>query len=116
MKISSKPQACTVAQKDPDAMLGDDNTASVNWYVYMLRTGAGHLYTGISTDPLRRLQQHENGKAGARSLRGKGPLQLVWQQTAVDRSSASKVEAAIKKLAKTAKERLVAEASPFELN
>ena len=40
------------------------------WHVYMLRTAAGHLYTGISTEPQRRLLQHEGGKLGARSLRG----------------------------------------------
>jgi putative endonuclease len=91
----------------------DETVATGAWHVYMLRTRAGHLYTGISTDPHRRLQQHETGKAGARSLRGKGPLQLVWQQAAADRSAASKLEAAIKKLAKSAKERLVTDGQPF---
>lgn len=91
----------------------DEAAASGTWHVYMLRTRAGHLYTGISTDPHRRLQQHETGKAGARSLRGKGPLHLVWQQAVGDRSAASKLEAAIKKLAKSAKERLVTEGQAF---
>ncbi len=82
------------------------NTKVVQWWVYMLRTREGHLYTGISTDPLRRLQEHESGRRGARSLRGKGPLQLVWQEAAQNRSAASKREAALKKLGKAAKERL----------
>lgn len=77
------------------------------WWVYMLRTGEGHLYTGISTDPQRRLLQHASGKCGARSLRGRGPLQLVWTEQAADRAAASKLEAAIKKLDKAAKEQLV---------
>lgn len=81
---------------------------AVQWWVYMLRTREGHLYTGISTDPLRRLQEHESGRRGARSLRGRGPLQLVWQEAAADRSSASKREAAVKKLDKATKERLAA--------
>ncbi len=74
----------------------------------MLRTAAGHLYTGISIEPQRRLQQHESGKGGARSLRGKGPLQLVWSCVAGDRASASRIEYRLKRCSKTAKEALVA--------
>ena len=83
------------------------NVKGTTWFVYMLRTGSGALYTGISTDPQRRLGEHQVGKLGARSLRGKGPLQLVWQQAATDRSSASKLEARIKQLNKADKERVV---------
>lgn len=83
-------------------------SGQTHWYVYMLRTRDGSLYTGISTDPERRLRQHEQGIGGARSLRGKGPLHLVWIEAALDRSFASKREAAIKKLGKAAKEKLVA--------
>jgi putative endonuclease len=86
------------------------------WHVYMLRTRAGHLYTGISTDPQRRLLQHEACKTGARSLRGKGPFLLVWQQAADNRSDASKLEAGIKKLSKPAKEKLVSEGTAFVLS
>ena len=50
-----------------------------HWFIYMVRTASGLLYTGISTDPLRRLRQHQSGK-GSRALRGKGPLTLAWQQ------------------------------------
>lgn len=78
------------------------------WHVYMLRTAAGHLYTGISTDPLRRLQQHDGGKGGARSLRGKGPLQLVWICEAGDRAMASRIEYQLKRCTKSAKEALAA--------
>lgn len=85
------------------------------WYVYMLRTRTGLLYTGISTDPPRRMQQHEACKAGARSLRGKGPFVLVWQQAANNRSDASKLETGIKKLGKIAKEKLVSEGAAFVL-
>ena len=52
---------------------------SPRWFIYLVRTGAGSLYAGISTDPERRLRQHQSGK-GARALRGKGPLTLAWQQ------------------------------------
>ncbi|HTR00051.1 MAG TPA: GIY-YIG nuclease family protein [Candidatus Acidoferrum sp.] len=77
------------------------------WFVYMLRTRNGTLYTGITTDLARRLREHGEGKRGARSLRGKGPLQLVWHCEAANRSSASKLEARLKRLSRPNKERIV---------
>tara|TARA_R110002126_G_scaffold33382_21_gene104512 strand:- start:1668 stop:1937 length:270 start_codon:yes stop_codon:yes gene_type:complete len=80
------------------------------WFLYMIRTASGQLYTGISTDPLRRLRQH-NGelKGGAKALRGKGPLQLVFQQAMADRAAASKAEYQLKQLSKAAKEQRISE-------
>ena len=77
------------------------------WFVYMARCADGTLYTGITTDVVRRLAEHSGSKTGARSLRGKGPLQLVWQCEVADRSSASKLEAALKRRSKADKERIV---------
>jgi len=79
-----------------------------SWFVYVLRTSAGHLYTGITTDLDRRLAEHSGGARGARSLRGKGPLTVVFQHPAENRSEASRLEAGIKKLGRLDKERLVA--------
>ena len=72
-----------------------------NWFLYMVQTANGHLYTGISTDPMRRLRQH-NGEitGGAKALRGKGPLTLVFQQSLPDKSSAAKAEYQLKQLPK----------------
>ena len=78
-----------------------------NWNVYMLRTASGSLYTGITTDVERRFKEHSSGNKGAKSLRGKGPLSLVLELPAVDRSEASILEARIKKLTREDKERLV---------
>ena len=78
------------------------------WFIYLVRTGAGSLYTGISTDPDRRLRQHQSGK-GARALRGKGPLALVWRQEVADKGSALRLEYRLKQQSKTFKERLVQE-------
>ena len=77
------------------------------WWLYLLRTAAGTLYTGISTDPDRRLAEHEAGR-GARSLRGRGPLELVFRLRTVDRSEALRLEAAVKALDRRRKERVVA--------
>jgi putative endonuclease len=85
------------------------------WLVYMIRTSDGQLYTGITTDIQRRWQEHLTGKGGARYFRGRKPQSLCFLEEHTDRSSASKREAAIKKLSKVAKELLVT-ASPAPTN
>lgn len=78
------------------------------WFVYMIRTSDGQLYTGITTDIQRRWQEHSSGKGGARYFRAHKPESLCLLEEHPDRSCASKREANIKKLPKTAKEALVA--------
>ncbi|QDY40805.1 GIY-YIG nuclease family protein [Candidatus Pantoea soli] len=77
------------------------------WQLYMLQTAAGMLYTGITTDVNRRLQQHQQGR-GARALRGKGPLTLVFYCDAGDRAAASRLEYRVKQLSRAQKLLLVA--------
>ncbi|WP_070966687.1 GIY-YIG nuclease family protein [Vibrio sonorensis] len=73
----------------------------------MIRSFNGALYCGITTDVERRFQQHVKG-TGAKALRGKGPLTLVWFQSAGStRSEATKLEIKLKKLSKASKEKLV---------
>ncbi|KKO48715.1 hypothetical protein VT06_10510 [Arsukibacterium sp. MJ3] len=80
------------------------------WFLYMVRTATGQLYTGISTDPARRLRQHQGElSGGAKALRGKGPLRLVYQQIMVNRVDASKAEYQLKQLSKAAKEQRISE-------
>lgn len=76
------------------------------WFIYLIRCADGALYTGISTDPDRRLLEH-GGNRGARRLRGRGPLQLVFVSRLPDRTTALRVEGRIKRWPKTRKERLV---------
>ncbi len=76
------------------------------WYVYILRCGDGTLYTGITDDIPRRLAAHRAGK-GAKYTRGRGPLELVYQEQAPDKSAALRREAAIKRLRRAEKERLI---------
>ena len=77
-----------------------------SWWVYMLRCGDGTLYTGIALDVAARLAQHRAG-TGARYTRGRAPLALVYQEPAPDRAEASRREAALKRLSRTAKLALV---------
>ncbi|MCS4308126.1 putative endonuclease [Rheinheimera pacifica] len=87
-----------------------------NWYLYMVQTGSGMLYTGISTDPVRRLRQHSGELAGgAKALRGKGPLTLVYQQPVADKSTAAKAEYQLKQLSRSAKLALAASYNPSEI-
>ncbi|MEQ9970243.1 GIY-YIG nuclease family protein [Pectobacterium carotovorum] len=83
-----------------------EHAENPHWYLYILRTVAGTLYTGITTDVSRRLNQHQTGK-GAKALRGKGELTLVFHCLVGDRSDALKLEYRIKQLSKNQKERLV---------
>ncbi|RAU16739.1 GIY-YIG nuclease family protein [Nitrincola tibetensis] len=78
------------------------------WYVYLLRCSDNSLYTGITTDLERRLQEHNScDKRGARYTRTRRPVQLVYFEKQADRSLASKRESALKKLSRLGKERLV---------
>ncbi len=76
------------------------------WKLYLIRCANGDLYTGISTDVQRRLREHMNNR-GARSLRGKGPLKLVFNCEAGNRSQALRLEYRVKKLSKPEKEALI---------
>ncbi|AIR64020.1 GIY-YIG nuclease family protein [Cedecea neteri] len=78
-----------------------------SWYLYLIRCPDNRLYTGITTDVARRFAQHQSGK-GAKALRGKGVLDLVFSQVVGNRSLALRAEYRIKQLSKAEKERLVA--------
>jgi putative endonuclease len=72
--------------------------------VYLVRCRDGSVYTGIATDVARRLTEHHQGTKGAKFLRGRGPLTLIYEQEIGDRSLASKIEIRVKRLPKTDKE------------
>ena len=77
------------------------------WLVYLLRCGDGSLYTGITNDLDKRLKAHAAGKA-SRYTRSRLPVTLVYCERQPDKSRALRREAAIKKLRRAEKERLVA--------
>lgn len=72
--------------------------------VYLVRCRDGSVYTGITTDVARRISEHDKGAKGAKFLRGKGPLTLIYEQEIGDRSLASKIESRVKRLPKMDKE------------
>lgn len=78
----------------------------MSWQVYMILCSDNSLYTGISNDVERRMLQHA-GQRGAKYFRGRQPEQLVYLESGHDRSTASQREAAIKKLRRIDKDRLI---------
>jgi putative endonuclease len=75
------------------------------WIVYLARCRDGSLYTGITTDPDRRLREHNQG-LGAAYTRSRLPVALVYSEVAGSRSQALRRELAIKSLTRAAKEAL----------
>lgn len=78
----------------------------MSWQVYMILCSDNSLYTGITTNIERRFAQH-GGREGASYFRGRTPQRLVYLESADDRSTASRREAAIKKLRRLEKHRLI---------
>lgn len=86
----------------------DLGQASGRYSLYMLRCADGTLYTGIALNVDERLQQHQDGRYGAKYLRGRQPFTLVFQQPIGDRSAASKAEYRLKRLSRADKLLLIA--------
>ena len=76
------------------------------WYLYILRCADGTLYTGITTDVEKRLEQHRAGK-GAKYTRGRGPLELLYREECGTHSDALKRELAVKRLPRNKKEQML---------
>jgi putative endonuclease len=74
-------------------------------FVYLLRCADGSLYCGWSTDPERRLRQHQAGTA-SRYTRRRLPVELVYTREFETRSQAMREEVRIKRLSTADKRRL----------
>lgn len=79
-------------------------TKAAAWHVYLLMCADGTFYTGITTDPARRLRQH-NGEltGGARYTQARRPVELAWQGPCESRSEAAKAEYRIRRLSRRQK-------------
>jgi predicted GIY-YIG superfamily endonuclease len=76
------------------------------WSVYVLRCGDGSLYTGIAKDVDSRLKKHSSGK-GAAYTRTHRPVELVYTESRFTRSQALIREAAVKRMPRPRKEKLI---------
>lgn len=75
------------------------------WFVYLVRCADGTLYTGIALDVHARIAAHEAGR-GARYTRGRGPLVLCAVRRCASKGEALRLERAVKRLPRAAKEAL----------
>ncbi len=73
---------------------------------YILRCNDGTLYTGWTNDMERRLAAHNAGM-GAKYTRGRGPVELVYMEEFETKQEAMRREAAIKKMSKAEKMKLI---------
>ncbi|HHX37656.1 MAG TPA: GIY-YIG nuclease family protein [Clostridiaceae bacterium] len=78
----------------------------MGWYVYIVRCADNTLYTGITTDPKRRMAEHNAGK-GAKYTCSRRPVDLVYLEAAYNRSAALRREWEIKQLDRTGKFSLI---------
>ncbi len=79
----------------------------MSYFVYILECSDGSLYTGITKDIAKRLDEHNSKNAGAKYTKARRPVKLVYQESSKDRSSASKREYEIKKFTRTKKLQLI---------
>ena len=75
-------------------------------YVYILRCADGSLYTGWTNDLEKRVKTHNAGK-GAKYTKTRLPVELVYYEEYEEKGEALSRELSIKKLKKTAKEKLI---------
>jgi len=80
--------------------------AAKRWYVYLILCRNGTIYTGIARNVIVRYAQHVAG-TGARYTRANPPRRLLVKFACLNQSEACRMEAAIKKLATTNKQKLV---------
>ncbi|NCE65984.1 GIY-YIG nuclease family protein [Pseudoflavonifractor sp. 524-17] len=86
---------------------GGTAPAEQPYWVYILRCRDGTLYTGMAKDVARRLDAHNRGK-GAKYTRGRGPVEVVYQERCSSKPAALRRESAIKKLSRAEKLALIA--------
>jgi len=79
----------------------------MSYFVYILECSDKSLYTGITTDVKKRLDEHNTSEKGAKYTKARRPVTLRYFEKSENRSSASKREYEIKKLPRTKKLQLV---------
>jgi putative endonuclease len=82
------------------------------YFVYMVRCSDNTFYTGVTKNIDQRVCRH-NGElsGGARYTRSRRPVALVYSETHESWKAAMNRELAIKRMTKSAKERLISSAA-----
>ena len=79
----------------------------MSYFVYILECSDKSLYTGITTDIKKRLDEHNSSPKGAKYTKARRPVKLRYSEASENRSTASKREYAIKKLSREKKLQLI---------
>ena len=77
------------------------------WFVYIIETEKGLLYTGVTTDIQRRFEEHSKKKGGAKFFNIDAPKNFLYLKSVENRSQATKIEISIKKLSRFKKLELI---------
>lgn len=83
------------------------SSAKSTWFVYMVSCADATLYTGITTNLDKRIQQHNSPKGGAKYTRGRQPVSLVYFEQVTNRSLALKREYDLKRMSMSEKQHLI---------
>lgn len=79
---------------------------TTEWHVYMLSCADGSLYTGVTKDLERRVEQHNRG-VGARYTRSRLPVEICYQEPVASHGDALRREITLKRLSRRQKLALV---------
>lgn len=79
----------------------------MSYFVYILECNDGTLYTGITKDISKRLDEHNTKEKGAKYTKARRPVKLLYEEPSENRSSASKREYEIKKFSRLKKLELI---------
>lgn len=79
----------------------------VPYFVYVLSCADGTLYTGITTDVVRRVHEHNESAIGAKYTHTRRPVTLAYTEVCSSRSDALKREIEIKRLSRIEKQKLI---------
>jgi len=74
-----------------------------DWFLYVVECSDGTLYTGVTTDVIRRLREHNSPAKGAKYTRSRRPVNLIYHTDFSSQTTACKAEAKFKKLSRKQK-------------
>jgi putative endonuclease len=77
------------------------------WKVYLLKCSDDTLYTGVTTDLKRRVNEHNTSSVGAKYTRNRRPVELVYFENRDDKIDAMQREYVIKQLSRKEKLKLI---------
>jgi len=78
-----------------------------DWFVYILQCSDKTLYTGVTTDLDRRVEEHNIGSKGAKYTAARRPVKMVYSEQLDSRSNAQQREHQIKSLTRQQKQQLI---------